>query len=174
MILHAIWKRKESYSRLAKVISQIKFEIKQIDRLFERYTDLLERVQKGTPDLVDVTAVASVLHSFYNGLENIFLSIAKGIDADVPAGAQWHRDLLTKMAESTSNRGPVLTTEMAHQLADYLGFRHFYRHSYSFFLEWDELEKLVTPLAEVWGLVQDALELFLASLSSAKSETGGG
>jgi hypothetical protein len=31
-----------------------------------------------------------------------------------------------------------------------LGFRHFYRHGYSFFLEWDELEELVTPLAEVW------------------------
>jgi hypothetical protein len=61
MILHAIWKRKESCSRLTeKVVSRIKFEIKQIDRLFELYADLLERVQKDTPDLVDVTAVASV------------------------------------------------------------------------------------------------------------------
>ena len=150
---------------MAKVISQIKFEIKQIDRLFERYTDLLERVQKGTPDLVDITAAASVLHSFYNGLENIFLSIAKGIDSDVPAGAQWHRDLLTRMAESASNRGAVLTAETAHQLAEYLGFRHFFRHSYSFFLEWDELEKLVTPLAKVWGQVRGELELFAAGLS---------
>jgi hypothetical protein len=165
MILRAIWNRKESYSRLAKVTSQIRFEIKQIDRLFARYRDLLERVQEGTPDLVDVTAVASVLHSFYNGLENIFLSIAKGIDADVPAGAQWHRDLLTTMAESTSNRGPVLTTETALQLAEYLGFRHFFRHSYSFFLEWDELEKLVTPLAKVWGQVKGELELFVVGLS---------
>jgi hypothetical protein len=152
---------------LAKVISQVKFETKQIDRLFERYTGLLERVQKGPPDLVDVTAVASVLHSFYNGLENIFLSIAKGIDEDVPAGAQWHRDLLTRMAEPTSHRAPVLTTETAHRLADYLGFRHFFRHSYSFFLDWDELEKLVTPLAEVWGQVKNELELFLIGLSSA-------
>ncbi len=71
-----------------KIISQIKFEIEQIDRLFELYADLLEQVQKGTPGLVDATAVASVLHSFYNGLENVFLSIAKGIDADVPAGAR--------------------------------------------------------------------------------------
>ena len=165
MILRVIWNRKESCSRLARVISQIRFEIKQIDRLFERYADLLERVQKGTPDLVDVTAVASVLHSFYNGLESIFLSIAKGIDADVPAGAQWHRDLLTKMAESTSSRGPVLTTETAHQLAEYLGFRHFFRHSYSFFLEWDELEKLVIPLAKVWGQVKDELQLFVEGLS---------
>jgi len=38
-----------------KIISQIKFEIEQIDRLFELYADLLEQVQKGTPGLVDAT-----------------------------------------------------------------------------------------------------------------------
>jgi hypothetical protein len=149
-----------------KVISQVKFEIGQIDQLFESYADLLERAQKNMPDLVEVTAMASVLHSFYNGLENIFLSIAKGIDTYVPTGSQWHRDLLTRMTESTSSREPVLTAEMAHRLADYLGFRHFYRHSYSFFLEWGELEKLVTSLAEVWDQAKDELQLFLDSLSN--------
>jgi hypothetical protein len=47
-----------------------------------------------------------------------------------------------------------------------LGFRHFYRHSYSFFLEWGELEELVTSLAEVWDQVKDELQLFLDSLSN--------
>ena len=137
----------------------------QINQLFESYADLLEQAQKKAPDLVEVTAMASVLHSFYNGLENIFLSIAKGMDRDVPAGVQWHRDLLTRMTEETSGRGPVLTVDRAHQLANYLGFRHFYRHSYSFFVEWDELEKLVTPLAEVWEQTKDELQLFLDSLN---------
>jgi hypothetical protein len=154
-----------------KVISQIAFEIRQVDQLLEAYTDLLERVQRNTPDLVEVTAVASVLHSFYNGLESIFLSIARGIDADVPTGAQWHRDLLTRMAEPTSSRRRVLTTEVVYRLADYLGFRHFYRHSYSFYLEWDELEKLVTPLAEVWERTRDELQMFLGRLSSGETKT---
>jgi len=138
-----------------------------MDDLFESYADLLSRVQTRSPDLVEVTAVASVLHSFYNGLENIFLSIAKGLDASVPTGAQWHRDLLAQMAERTPLRPLVITTETAHQLADYLGFRHFYRHSYSFFLEWDELEKLVTPLTKVWEQVKSELDLFLDRLSLA-------
>ncbi|MFQ6100567.1 MAG: hypothetical protein ACE5OS_04955 [Anaerolineae bacterium] len=150
-----------------KIVSQVKFEIGQIGQLFESYADLLEQIQRKAPDLVEVTAVASVLHSFYNGLENIFLSIAKGIDRDVPVGTQWHRDLLTRMTEATSSRGPVLTVDTAHQLVSYLGFRHFYRHSYSFFLEWDELEKLVTPLTEVWEQTKDELQLFLDSLNKS-------
>ena len=63
-----------------KTISQVEFEIGQIDQLLEIYADLLEQVRRETPGLVEVAAVASVLHSFYNGLERIFLSIAKGID----------------------------------------------------------------------------------------------
>jgi hypothetical protein len=153
-----------------EVSSQVRFEIGQIDQLFESYADLLKRVQKTTPDLVEVTAVASVLHSFYNGLENIFLSIAKGIDADVPTGSQWHRDLLTRMTDATANRGPVLMADMAQRLSGYLGFRHFYRHSYSFFLDWAEVENLVTPLAEVWDQAKYELQLFLGSLSSARSD----
>lgn len=146
-----------------KVISHVKFEIEQIDRLFEDYVDLLERVQKKEPDLVEVTAVASVMHSFYNGLENIFLSIAKGIDQNVPTGDMWHRNLLTRMTETTSSRKQVLTVDMSQKLADYLGFRHFYRHSYSFFLEWNELKNIVTPVTEIWKQTKNELQLFLDS-----------
>ncbi|OQY19791.1 MAG: hypothetical protein B6I35_11195 [Anaerolineaceae bacterium 4572_32.2] len=148
-----------------KVVSQVEFEIGQIDHLFESYTDLLRRVQKEAPDLVEVTAAASVLHSFYNGLENIFLSISKGVDREVPAGDHWHRDLLTRMAEATLNREQVLAAGTAHQLADYLGFRHFYRHSYSFFLDWDELVGLVAPLLEIWAQTKQDVLRFLDGLS---------
>ena len=60
-----------------RVISQIEFELGQIEQLFEAYVDLLDRRNKKKPDLVEITALASILHSFYNGLENIFLSIPK-------------------------------------------------------------------------------------------------
>jgi hypothetical protein len=69
-----------------KVISQVEFEIGQLEQLFASYANLIERANKTDLDLIEVTALASVLHSFYNGLENIFLSIAKGIDNDVPTG----------------------------------------------------------------------------------------
>ena len=165
MLLHATWKRKESCFKLLKVIAQIEFEIGQIDHLLESYAELLRQAQQKTPDLVEITAIASVLHSFYNGLENIFLAIVKRIDRDVPASAQWHRDLLTRMTKATSNRESVLTVEMAHQLADYLGFRHFYRHSYSFVLDWDELKELASSSSEIWRQTKDELYLFLDSLN---------
>ncbi|MDM8551034.1 hypothetical protein QUF72_13185 [Desulfobacterales bacterium HSG2] len=85
-------------------ITQINFEIGQIDHLFESYAGLLERVEQNPPDLVELTALASVIHSFYTGLEKIFHIIAKRTDGDVPSGSHWHRDILARMSEETANR----------------------------------------------------------------------
>jgi hypothetical protein len=154
-----------------KVISQVQFEIEQIDQLFKSYAALFEITKGNVPNLVEITALASVLHSFYSGLENIFLSIAKGIDGQVPASSQWHRDLLNQMTAPRANRKAVLTSETADRLSEYLGFRHFFRHAYSFFMEWDELEKLVTPLQEVWTQTQVEFRLFLDGLAASKVGT---
>jgi len=109
-----------------------------------------------------MTATASVLHSFYNGIENLFLSIARRIDKIVPSDSHWHRDLLIQMTTDSDTRQSVISTDSKEKLADYLGFRHFYRHSYSFLLEWNELKKLVYPLRDVWAQVKNEIESFLA------------
>lgn len=159
---------------LEKVISQVQFEIEQIDRLFQSYAALLEIPKKHVPNLVEMTALAAVLHSFYNGLENLFQTIAKGIDAQISTSSQWHRHLLTQwhrhlltqMATVQNHRKAVLTPETSSRPSEYLAFRHFFRHAYSFFMEWDEMEKLVIPLAEVWVITRGELEAFLKSLNS--------
>jgi len=46
----------------------------------------------------------------------------------------------------------VISVETGDKLDGYLGFRHFYRHSYSYFLEWSQLEKLIYPLAKTLGV----------------------
>jgi len=171
MPLLVIWNEKETYSKLADIVlSQVEFEISQIDRLLEEYTDLLDRAQKAPPELVEITALASVLHSFYNGLENIFSIVAKIIDRDMPDGAHWHRDLLTQMTRTTANRGPVLSVSLARSLAAYLGFRHFYRHAYSFFLDWDEMEELVMSLPMIWERTKGALQEFLDDLDESSED----
>ena len=142
----------------------MKLEISQIDELFKSYSSLFRRIRKEEPDLIEVTAFASVLHSFYNGLENIFLCIVKRIDRNVPTGDRWHRDLLYQIGKAIPERNQVLTNKTIDLLLDYMGFRHFYRHSYSFSLEWEELEKLMVPIKDIWQQIKDELELFLDRL----------
>lgn len=60
-----------------KITSQIKFEINQIGKLSEAYQGLFIKCKDNELDIIEITALASVLHSFYNGIEKIFEIIAK-------------------------------------------------------------------------------------------------
>lgn len=55
-----------------------------------------------------MTILGSVLHSFYNGLENIFNIIAKNIDSSVPTGNKSHQELLHQMAIKNSMRDEII------------------------------------------------------------------
>jgi hypothetical protein len=149
---------------LDRLQAEIRFEIQQIDELLHSYEELLERLESGEPDLVETTATASVLHSFYNGIENIFLRISKEVDGEVPAGDRWHREVLTRMTVAAGSRPAVISADLGQRLAEYLSFRHFYRHSYSFFLDWAELEHLVRDLGETWSRLREELSRFQEAL----------
>ncbi|MCL4264921.1 MAG: hypothetical protein KJ069_17005 [Anaerolineae bacterium] len=147
-----------------KTVKKILFEITQIDQLLVAYADLLETIQTEAPDIVQTTAVASLLHSFYNGIENIFKVIASEIDHATPEGHAWHQQLIEQMTTKSEQRPAVISAETANVLSEYLSFRHFYRHSYSFFLEWARMENLVLPLGGVWGAVKNELQSFIKGL----------
>lgn len=129
----------------------------------------METVKQRTPTLVELTALGSVVHSFYNGVENIFSRIAKGIDQSEPGGPTSHRDTLTQMGKAMATRPAVLSDKSAEQLEAYRMFRHFYRHSYSYFLSWDELESLVISLPQVWEDLKEDLHQFIAILQKSSS-----
>ncbi|MBE2223485.1 MAG: hypothetical protein IAF02_18235 [Anaerolineae bacterium] len=143
---------------------RIQRDIALLDELLAAYADLLLQVEQTPPDLVQVTALASVLHSFYNGLESIFVTIAREVDKEVPSADRWHRDLLEQMGAANDSRDAVLPLVLLSQIQDYLAFRHFYRHAYSFFLRWEELQALVLPLTAVWSQTKRALNQFAESL----------
>lgn len=150
---------------MSETISQrVQRDVALIDHLLAAYADLLLQVEQKPPDLVQMTALASVLHSFYNGVESIFIIIAKEIDDAVPTGDRWHRDLLEQMGMANEFREAVLPLPIQLQLQNYLAFRHYYRHAYSFFLRWEELRELVLPLSAVWDQTRTVLNQFAARL----------
>lgn len=130
-----------------KVVRDIEFELKRIEELFIKYQPLLDRIEglEEEPDFIELTSLAMFLHSFYNGLENIFSRISKKIDGEVLGSENWHKALLKRMTESTDSREhPVLRDVTFELLEPYLGFRHFTRHAYAFDLEWELMKDLVT------------------------------
>ena len=140
---------------------QIRFKINDIDKLFSEYDLIFKKIEMKTPDLFDMTILGSVLHSFYNGLENIFEIIAKNIDGIVPNGNKSHQELLHQMASENSKRNEILNEELYLKLREYATFRHFYRHAYSFQLNWEKMNPLIDNLQTVWNELKLNLENFI-------------
>lgn len=141
---------------------QIKFKIDEIDKLFIEYDLIFKKIKLEIPDLFDMTILGSILHSFYNGLENIFDIIAKNIDNNVPTGNKSHQELLYQMASKNDIRNEIIDKDLYLKLREYATFRHFYRHAYSFQLNWKKMQPLVDNIFIVWKEIKQSLENFIS------------
>ena len=96
-------------------------------------------------------------------IENIFEIIAKNIDGIVPQGNKSHQELLHQMASENNNRIEIIDEDLYMKLREYATFRHFYRHAYSFQLDWDKMKNLVDSVNEVWCELKHKLDYFIKS-----------
>ena len=142
----------------------IQEEIQNIDDLFDKYAMLIELGKQKEPDSVEGLALAALVHSFYNGVENIFLLISKRIDSYTPNTATWHTELLIRMGKETDKRNTVLQETTLSDLQKYLNFRHFFRHCYSYQIDWLKLQPLVDDMQNTWGKVKNELEIFIKTI----------
>lgn len=148
--------------------ARIEAELREIKKVVDRVGNSLANVSQAVPADVVVVGFAGYVHNFYNGVEKIFKLIAEFIDEFEPRGGAWHSDLLKQMAlELQGLRPAVLTAELASILEDYLEFRHFFRHSYGFDLDWEELKPKAEKLKPTFDKLEAAFQQFFIFLQTA-------
>ncbi len=80
--------------------------------------------------------IGSMLHDFYTFVGNIAKAVAVRIDGGVPAGQDWHRDLLEQMTLPIPGLRPrLLSGDTAALLDRFRAFRHVFRNIYGFQLD---------------------------------------
>jgi hypothetical protein len=105
------------------------------------------------------------LHNIFNALENCFEQNSLSFENHVHDLTRWHRELLGKMfLDIPSLRPAVLPEQLRSLLADLLGFRHLFRHSYELKLD----EAKTVALWNRWSvenvLVKQSLTFFADDL----------
>lgn len=115
----------------------------ELDALFEFHRDLLRKCRKEAPFGIELSALATFLHSLYSGIENSFRRIAIELGEGVPSEGDWHRRLLEQMSQPADKRSQVISNELLQRLKEYLEFRHLFRNIYAFRLRWEKMERLV-------------------------------
>ena len=146
---------------LPELEEEIQLEISHLRQLLNQFATLRKKVESVSPDTVEIIALAGMLQSFYNGIENIFKRLMLFLDNEIPKGEMWHSHLLDLMATSSLNRSSVISQDLQDRLRLYMTFRHVFRHSYSFDLQWPKMAELVLQCEIVLNLVEKELIDFL-------------
>jgi hypothetical protein len=145
---------------------QIEVEREQLRRLLETHRQLLEQCGQQTPNAIELSALGTLLHGFYTGIENVFKRIVIELDSQRPCGEAWHRRLLDSMGSPGPARPPVISPELKASLEGYLQFRHVFRQAYSFDLQWGKMATMVLDCERILTEFERELDLFLGSIPS--------
>jgi hypothetical protein len=123
------------------------------------------------PHTVRARTAGGILHDFYCSVERIFRLIAVRVDGDLPGGADWHVQLLQRMATGIETVRPaVLDRETARRLDEYLRFRHLFRNVYGFDLEWERCRELLDDLPATFDRLSQRLAIFDEFLHTLERE----
>ena len=141
----------------------IKDELEKLRLLDKEKDGLLKR----KPSNYVLRAGGSILHDFYTGIEKIFEDIAKEIDRRMPAGEEWHSELLHQMTlDITGLRPSVISNTTDKKLREYLGFRHLFRKRYGFELDWEKMKRLLIRIPQVLSDLEKEFDTFFKIMGS--------
>lgn len=68
-----------------KLKRQIAVEREQLDQLRHAHRPLVVKCVSQTPNIIEISAVAAMLHAFYTGVENIFKRVAIECNRNLPS-----------------------------------------------------------------------------------------
>ncbi len=129
---------------IRRLQSEIDQEVSFLEALLQELKTLELRLTYKKVSNLDLRAADSILHDFYNGVENIFRRVAQELDGGLPAGEDWHKQLLIDMSLKIKGvRPPLISEDVKLKLQRFLGFRHVFRNIYGFHLEQEQIKTLV-------------------------------
>lgn len=117
--------------------NKIEYEFKQIYKEWDFLELIIKKSNSLGLDDVELRAAATSLQSIYNGFEKILIMLFKEYKIQIPINHSWHSELLKDSVENN-----LISEKLESFLRDYMGFRHFVRHAYSFMLD----SELIKPL----------------------------
>lgn len=157
--------KKCSSDTLRSLASDIELELVKLTRLEQDISDAKEKSRQN-PQLSNLIyeSIALKFHNFYTGCEHIFSLVSTDLNGGVPKGPDWHVRLLKRMSSVHEERKAVISSGTANLLNEFLGFRHVIRNIYSFDLDIERIDKLLSKYPDTWAQVEHDVSDFVTWL----------
>ena len=136
---------------MATIHELVEAELENIEHIISELPPLDSLSNLST---LELAGVAALIHNFYNGIENIIKQAVLFRQQEIPQGSSWHRDLVNIAVDSK-----IITDSTATLLRQYLAFRHFFSHGYSFDIDPQRIRPLLAEIQITLEVVRDQIKL---------------
>jgi hypothetical protein len=154
-----------SDARLRQLVADLESDREDLDRVLDEGARCLEELSGRPPTSLEVRGAGNIVHDFYNAVEHFCARIAVELDGGLPAGPDYHAQLLRRMTRPVEGARPaVLGVLLRDRLQEYLHFRHVYRHGYGFALSWPRLVPLLAGMSDLAPELRRQLDAFTGTL----------
>lgn len=150
-------------ARLEILKSDIDKQIKIIDSL---YLEIHKRSENYESNLERMESLAYQLHNLYCAFEDMMRIVASEFENRISESSEWHIRLLIRMTEDISNIRPALFSQESFFFLDELrGFRHWFRHAYSYKIEPEKLEIVLKKIIKLEKIYKADIQGFFQKLT---------
>lgn len=157
-----------AFAKLAAKLGRAQKELGEI----ENYLEEIKKPGHLVSEWARTSTLALAVHSVYNGIEDVMLSLANDVDGYVPTGESAHQDLLDQMSVAIERKRPaVVGPELYGLLVEVKGFRHVVRHRYGLELDPRKVDENVDRIRKAFpAFVQVLIHLERVMTAEQKDE----
>ena len=130
--------------RVKIFVAELEAQRKEIFKLHSTIQEKSKRLKSHLDDEDLTNSLAYKLHNLYSAYEDLFKLVARFFENQIVDISGYHSELLNRMKLLIEGVRPELLADESFMLLDELrGFRHVFRHAYSYKLDAEKSHKII-------------------------------
>jgi hypothetical protein len=142
-------------------LAEYDFQVDLIKATFQRLGKKLLVFEKESPSKEMIESAGYWMHNLYSAFEDLFKLVAAYWENNLPVNGEFHVNLLKRMIINIREIRPaLLSIESFEYLNELRGFRHVFRHAYSYGLDDERVTYLLRKMIEKKDIILADLNSF--------------
>ena len=150
------------------------FQVGQIERIYGSLKKKVAAIEKQRATAEAVESAGYWMHNLYCAFEDLFKLVAGFWENSLSTNGEYHIHLLKRMLIEIEGVRPGLLSSAGYKILNELrGFRHVFRHAYSYGLDKERISALLRKVLDSKDIVINDLQTFRNTVAGFASDPDG-
>lgn len=140
---------------------EINFGLENLDRI---YQTILKFTEQKIEEDVRTSALTYECFGYYNAVEHLIIRLIKHFGLTAPSGQFSHRDILRLFKDFLASTKIDYDDDLIISIENLMAFRHVATKIYSFLIDWEKLEVIITLIRNQHHQIEQLILRILKTL----------